>query len=87
MKLICVFCSSIRVRILSPRLVHKAHLLNMFRDFAIGEIAPQMRVLKRVIIGEWNLVDMVGMYEIFFRFGSHTEVASHCLKGIKLLCL
>ena len=44
-----------------------------------------MWVLERVVVREWDLVDVVCVDELFCGFGDRLVVSAHCLKGIKLM--
>jgi hypothetical protein len=51
----------------------------------IREKGLEMRVLERVVVRQWDLVDVVCVDELFFGLGHRSVVSAHCLKGIKLM--
>lgn len=57
--------SSFIIGILSFRFVHESQLIDMFVDLVVGEVAMEVGVCKWVVVGQWHLIDMVGMNKLF----------------------
>lgn len=77
MKLIRILGASIAILILPPRLIQKPHALDMLVNFLVGEEVAKMGILEGIVRREWDLVDVIGVDELFVGLGAYAVVSAH----------